>query len=552
MNRQTDLSHISAFTTLADILADFQIPLPSTTNGPEIILTGEIPSPELTKSQRINLTLIGAIPALANAVVAATIFEARGGSRQRVEIDLRRGHNYIDPDIGMTPSLNGQEITLDLVAGNPFLRNIFETRDGKWVVLSAVYVDLAYKWTALLDCSMAESSARAAVKMWNAADLEALAAKAEMPMAICRSEKEWNTHPQGSVMTGQPIVPIEPAKKRSSPSSNCSPFPATVPDRPLSGLKVLAVTHAIAGPGAGRTLAEHGASVLQVMFTHGFEHAFVYTYANLGTASTRLSLNKDSDRQRLWTLIRDAHVWIDSYREGAIRKFGYSDTAMHNVNPGLIITHIRCYGSSGPWAWKPGFDMQGSASSGLMCLMGEGLGDGRPRWPPGMVINDYTTAYFAALAVMGIVLRRVNGESDWDQGWVVSPSLCGTAMGILRFFKTERFPGTGSGEPLSPEMLEGDTSLGYLKTLAPLPKMSATPVAYQGDLLVTMGSSRPVFPGFDDGYDIRALTPMSKEGVVHSFAAGVVKKLERIRMLGEEERKARDKAYDIARKAAVL
>jgi hypothetical protein len=52
--------------------------------------------------------LIGAIPALANAVTATQINEARGGERQTITIDLRRGHNYIDPDIGMTPSINGQ------------------------------------------------------------------------------------------------------------------------------------------------------------------------------------------------------------------------------------------------------------------------------------------------------------------------------------------------------------------------------------------------------------------------------------------------------------
>lgn len=84
-------------------------------------------------------------------------------------MDLRRAHNYIDPDIGITPSLNGQEITLDLVAGNPFSRNIFETRDKKWVVLSAVHVDLAYQWTAFLDCSMTESGVREATKKWDAA-----------------------------------------------------------------------------------------------------------------------------------------------------------------------------------------------------------------------------------------------------------------------------------------------------------------------------------------------------------------------------------------------
>jgi hypothetical protein len=64
-------------------------------------------------------------------------------------------------------ALNGQEITLDMTAGNPFLQNIFETKDGRFVVLSAVYVDLCYQWTALLGCSVQIDDVRAAVKRWN-------------------------------------------------------------------------------------------------------------------------------------------------------------------------------------------------------------------------------------------------------------------------------------------------------------------------------------------------------------------------------------------------
>jgi hypothetical protein len=54
-----------------------------------------------------------------------------------------------------------------MTAGNPFLQNIFETKDGRFVVLSAVYVDLAYQWTALLGCSVQIDDVRAAVKRWN-------------------------------------------------------------------------------------------------------------------------------------------------------------------------------------------------------------------------------------------------------------------------------------------------------------------------------------------------------------------------------------------------
>jgi crotonobetainyl-CoA:carnitine CoA-transferase CaiB-like acyl-CoA transferase len=59
----------------------------------------------------------------------------------------------------------------------------------------------------------------------------------------------------------------------------------------------------------------------------------------------------------MWRLIADADIWIDSYCEGALSKFGFTDDKMLEVNPSLIISHVRLYGTTGTWASKPGFDM---------------------------------------------------------------------------------------------------------------------------------------------------------------------------------------------------
>lgn len=180
-----------------------------------------------------------------------------------------------------------------------------------------------------------------------------------------------------------------------------------------------------------------------------------------------------------------------------------------------------------------------------MYLMGQGVGDGRPQWPPGMVINDYTTAYFGALAIMGIILRRSKGQSTWNQGWSVSPSPCGTAMDILKFFKasllSDADPEAVIDSALPPEMLEGETSLGYLRTLARLPQMSVTPLRYEHGLLMTMGSARPNFPGHDDGYDVTTLTRWTKSELIRHLGVAVTAKLEKLRALGAVERDAMSK-----------
>ncbi|KXT08328.1 hypothetical protein AC579_923 [Pseudocercospora musae] len=132
-------------------------------------LLGSMPEIKQTNSEHINLSLIGAVPSLANAIVATEIFEARGGESQKITVDLQRSHNYIDPDIGMTPKINGQsEINLDLVGGNPFLGNIniYETADGRHVGPSAVYVDLVYQWSTFLRCAVNTADIAAAIANW--------------------------------------------------------------------------------------------------------------------------------------------------------------------------------------------------------------------------------------------------------------------------------------------------------------------------------------------------------------------------------------------------
>lgn len=171
--------------------------------------------------------------------------------------------------------------------------------------------------------------------------MEVAAEKAGLPFAVIQSEEWWKETEQGQLMGDLPIVPVR--KATSSPPKLLS----INSGRPLEGLKILCVTHAIAGPNSGRTLAEYGASVLQIMYTHGFKHPFVYTYGNLGCASSRSNFNRDGDRSHMWGLVRDADIWIDSYRDGALGKFGFTDENLHECNPSLKISHVRAYGTKG-------------------------------------------------------------------------------------------------------------------------------------------------------------------------------------------------------------
>lgn len=108
LDQETTISHATTLKALDAILHDFGL---ERSNGKSCIeLRGSIPALEQTKSRHINMSLVGAVPALANAIAATQIFEARGGEPQTIAIDLQRSHNYLDPDIGMTPTINGQVV----------------------------------------------------------------------------------------------------------------------------------------------------------------------------------------------------------------------------------------------------------------------------------------------------------------------------------------------------------------------------------------------------------------------------------------------------------
>nr|POF13024.1 hypothetical protein CFP56_10172 [Quercus suber] len=149
LKQEEEESRCIVFKVLDNILQDFGLARQNGSSSVELL--GAIPAVKQTRSEHINMTLAGTIPALANAIVATQIFEARGGQPQSIAVDLRRAHNYLDPDIG-----------------NPFLGGIYETSDGRHVVPSAVYVDLVYKWSTLLNCAINPGDVAAAIKGWTA------------------------------------------------------------------------------------------------------------------------------------------------------------------------------------------------------------------------------------------------------------------------------------------------------------------------------------------------------------------------------------------------
>ena len=89
----------------------------------------------------------------------------------------------------------------------------------------------------------------------------------------------------------------------------------------------------------------------------------------------------------------------------------------------LIVVSVRCYGWGGPWADRGGFDMLGTAASGLAML--EGV-NGVPSVPPTALINDYVTGYMGAAGATAALIRRANpaGRLSRPSGSTTTSAAC--------------------------------------------------------------------------------------------------------------------------------
>jgi len=89
-----------------------------------------------------------------------------------------------------------------------------------------------------------------------------------LPCCIARTPEEWLDHPQGKLLAFKPLIGVVKSSEGNKVSFSGG--------RPLSNIRVLCFTDAIAGPTVGRTMAEQGAEVLQIIDPHGFEHDAIW------------------------------------------------------------------------------------------------------------------------------------------------------------------------------------------------------------------------------------------------------------------------------------
>jgi crotonobetainyl-CoA:carnitine CoA-transferase CaiB-like acyl-CoA transferase len=468
----TDFDPVDA---LDDLLSD--VSLSRTETGGSVAFAGE--DPILPAAHRLGACI--GVPLMAGAVAAVAFHRNRGGPAQDLQLDLRQAVHTINPGAFWHPTLNGEPAPHPLLFDNPFTVIPYRARNGRWVMASAVYPHQVARWCRFLDVPPDSARVTEAVAAWDALELEEAASAQGLPICAVRTGDEWAAHEQGAILARQPVIGLERI-------GDAPPRDFGAAARPFDGVRVLSFTHAVAGPTVGRTLAEQGADVLCATRPNDYEHEFIYAEANVGSRSAYVDLDHPVGRERSERLLRDADVVVQNYRLGSLERRGISPGRVADRHPGVVFVSVNCYGARGPWAERGGFDMNGSAASGLMTVEGS---EDEPRLPVTSLLNDYITGYMGAVGASAALVKR----STVGGSWHVTVSLTKSAMwcgslGLVDPALACRDEDHSLREPIP---YDAATPFGPVHMLAPPVRFSHTPAAWSDPILVPRGSSRPAW-----------------------------------------------------------
>ncbi len=188
---------------------------------------------------------------------------------------------------------------------------------------------------------------------------------------------------------------------------------STITVRPLDGITVVSLEHAIAAPFCTRQLADMGARVIKVERpgvgdfarkyderTRGMASHFVWT--NRSKESLTLDLKHAQAAPILDALLEQADVLVQNLAPGAAARMGLSFEALHARFPKLIVCDISGYGEGGPYETKKAYDLLIQSESGFVSVTGS------PDAPAkaGCSIADIAAGSYAYSGILNALLLR--------------------------------------------------------------------------------------------------------------------------------------------------
>ena len=190
--------------------------------------------------------------------------------------------------------------------------------------------------------------------------------------------------------------------------------------RPLDGITVISLEHAVAAPFCTRQLADLGARVIKVErpgsgdFARGYDQrvngqSSHFTWINRSKESLALDVKQPAAKAALLELLKTADVLVQNLAPGAAARMGLSYEALQAHNPQLIVCDISGYGSDGPYRDKKAYDLLIQSEAGFLSVTGT------PETPSksGISVADIAAGMYAFTSIQSaLLLRAKTGEGS--------------------------------------------------------------------------------------------------------------------------------------------
>jgi CoA-transferase family III len=281
----------------------------------------------------------------------------------------------------------------------------YRAKDGRYVTMIGLHPHLRDGLLNYFGCANTAQALQAAVEKKPAQQIEDETAALYLPLGIVRSLDEWLDHPQGAATAQHPMIDIEQlgnARLRRLGAAR---------HRPLEGVRVLELTHLVAGPTIGALLAEQGAEVIKVQPPMGDWITPLWLDRSWGKRNITSDIKSRSGKERFQHLLADADVLISSLRPGALERVGLDEKSLCEINPNLVLSRVSFCAIRTPWEDRTGLEQVAQSVAGNIHANSEGLPE------PSVLaalMNDYLTGYLGAIGTVAALSEREEKGGYWN------------------------------------------------------------------------------------------------------------------------------------------
>jgi crotonobetainyl-CoA:carnitine CoA-transferase CaiB-like acyl-CoA transferase len=206
----------------------------------------------------------------------------------------------------------------------------------------------------------------------------------------------------------------------------------------LEGVRVIDLTQVLAGPTAGRILAEYGAEVVKINNPYGAPITNQF-FVNSGKRTMLVDLKSAGGMDIFWRLVERSDVLSHNFSPQATARLGIGEAEVRAHRRDIVYSSITCFGLDGPRATHRGHEQLGQAVTGMQLRWGQGF---REPVMQSMPVCDLGTGNLAALGILIALFHRLRT----GEGQSVGTSLSQTATYLQLPFMLD-YPGRVWDEP---------------------------------------------------------------------------------------------------------